>query len=267
MDAQKILTADLDDLVFEGRNKSYGAYDLRKRYGKHITMALLISIGIYTVAFVAPYLFNLLKPEPVVEPRKEIKYTELSEPPPIDKNTPPPPPPDLPPPPPKTIKFTPPVIKPDEEVKEEDIPPPVEELQQAEIATVTEVDPNATYDFSANQETQVVEEKKPEIFMYVEQMPEFPGGQTELIKYLQKNLRYPAAARENGIEGKVVLQFVVDESGKISDLQVVRDIGGGCAEEATRVVKNMPPWKPGKQNGNAVKVYFKLPVTFKLGTE
>ena len=103
--------------------------------------------------------------------------------------------------------------------------------------------------------------------MYVEQMPEFPGGQTELIKYLQKNLRYPAAARENGIEGKVVLQFVVDETGNISDIQTVRDIGGGCAEEAIRVVKSMPPWKPGKQNGNAVKVYFKLPVTFKLGTE
>ncbi|MEP7128126.1 MAG: TonB family protein [Chitinophagales bacterium] len=266
MDAQKILTADLDDLVFEGRNKSYGAYDLRKKYGRHIILALLISTGIYIVAFIAPYLINLLSPPPKVEPKKEIKYTELSEPPPIDKNTPPPPPPDLPPPPPKTIKFTPPVIKPDEEVKDEDIPPPVEELQQAEISTATEVDPNATYDFSA-QETQVVEEKKPEIFMYVEQMPEFPGGQTELIKYLQKNLRYPAAARENGIEGKVVLQFVVDEGGRISDLQVVRDIGGGCAEEAERVVRNMPPWKPGKQNGNAVKVYFKLPVTFKLGTE
>jgi protein TonB len=138
-------------------------------------------------------------------------------------------------------------------------------MQEAEISTTVEVDPNASYDFSA--ETQVVEEKAPEIFMYVEQMPEFPGGQVELLKYLQKNLRYPAAARENGIEGKVVLQFVVDESGKISEIQTVRDIGGGCAEEAIRVVRSMPPWKAGKQNGNAVKVYFKLPVTFKLGTE
>jgi protein TonB len=265
MDAQKILTADLDDLVFEGRNKSYGAYELRKSYSRHIILALLISIGFYIVGFVTPYVITLLKPAPKAIEKKAIKYTELSEPPPIDKNTPPPPPPDLPPPPPKTIKFTPPVITPDEEVKEEDIPPPVEELQQAEVSTVTEVDPNASYDFSA--ETQVVEEKKPEIFMYVEQMPEFPGGQTELIKFLQKNLRYPAAARENGLEGKVVLQFVVNEAGNISDIQVVRDIGGGTAEEAVRVVKSMPPWKPGKQNGNAVKVYFKLPVTFKLNTE
>jgi protein TonB len=264
MDAQKILTADLDDLVFEGRNKSYGAYELRKKYGRTIILALLIAVGLYITAFVTPYILTLFKPAPPEIAKKEIKYTELSEPPPIDKNIPPPPPPNLPPPP-KTIKFTPPVIKPDEEVKEEDVPPPVEELQKAEVSATTEVDPNATYDFNA--QTQVVEEKKPEIFMYVEQMPEFPGGQNELIKYLQKNLRYPAAARENGIEGKVVLQFVVDESGHISDIQTVRDIGGGCAEEAIRVVRSMPPWKPGKQNGNAVKVYFKLPVTFKLGTE
>ncbi len=265
MDAQEILKADLDDLVFEGKNKSYGAYELRKKYSRHIMLALLISVGFYIVAFVTPYVFALMKPAPKEIAKKEIKYTELSEPPPIDKNTPPPPPPDLPPPPPKTIKFTPPVIKPDELVEEEDVPPPIEEMQEAEISTTVEVDPNASYDFSA--ETQVVEEKAPEIFMYVEQMPEFPGGQVELLKYLQKNLRYPAAARENGIEGKVVLQFVVDESGKISEIQTVRDIGGGCAEEAIRVVRSMPPWKAGKQNGNAVKVYFKLPVTFKLGTE
>ncbi len=151
MDAQKILTADLDDLVFEGRNKDYGAYELRQKYGRHIILALLISTGLYLVAFVAPYLVTLLTPEPKVEPKKEIKYTELSEPPPIDKNTPPPPPPDLPPPPPKTIKFTPPVIKPDEEVKDEDIPPPVEEIQEAEVSTVTEVNPNASYDFSAQE--------------------------------------------------------------------------------------------------------------------
>ena len=266
MDAQKILTADLDDLVFEGRNKSYGAYFLRKNYNRYLFLALLISIGLYIMGFGAPYIISLLKPPPAPVAKKNITYTELSQPPPIDKTQPPPPPPDLPPPPPKTMKFTPPVIKPDEEVKPEDVPPPQEELQKSDVSATTEVDPNATYDFSS-QQTQVVEEKKPEIFMYVEQMPEFPGGQIELIKYLQKNLRYPAAARENGIEGKVVLQFVVDEGGNISDIQVVRDIGGGCAEEAERVVKSMPPWKPGKQNGNAVKVYFKLPVTFKLGTE
>jgi len=265
MDPQQILNADFDDLVFENRNKSYGAYDLRKKYQRHVLLALLIALAIYVLGFSMPYILEILRPAPKANPVKIIKVTELSEPPPIDKNTPPPPPPDLPPPPPKTVKFTPPVIKPDEEVKPEDVPPPVEEIKEAEPAPVT--DANVQYDFNANQQQQVVEEPKPQIFTYVEQMPDFPGGQTELMKFLQKNLRYPPAARENGIEGRVVLQFVVDESGNISDIQVLRDIGGGCADEAIRVVKMMPPWKPGKQNGNPVKVYFKLPVTFKLGTE
>ena len=264
MDPQQILKADLDDLVFEGRNKSYGAYFLRKKYGRHLMLALLLGLGVYVLGFAMPYIIAALRPAKDAVEVKKITVTELSAPPPIDKNTPPPPPPDLPPPPPKTVKFTPPVIKPDEEVKEEDVPPPIEELKEIDPGPTT--DANVEYDFSAVQQT-VVEEAKPQIFTYVEQMPEFPGGQTELMKFLNKNLRYPPAARENGIEGRVVVQFVVDETGNISDLQVLRDIGGGCAEEAVRVVKQMPNWKPGKQNGNPVKVYYKLPVTFKLGTE
>ncbi len=264
MDPQQILKASLDDLVFENRNKAYGAYDLRTKYQRNLTLALIIAMGVYIISFSSPYILSLIRPAEKAKPVKVIKVTELSEPPPIDKNTPPPPPPDLPPPPPKTVKFTPPVIKPDEEVKQEDVPPPIEDIKEAEPAPVTE-DVNVQYDFNAT--PTVVEEAKPQIFTYVEQMPDFPGGQTELMKFLQKNLRYPPAARENGIEGRVVLQFVVDEQGTISDIQVLRDIGGGCAEEAVRVVKMMPPWKAGKQNGNPVKVYFKLPVTFKLGTE
>ncbi len=263
MDAQKILTSDLDDLVFEGRNKTYGAYSLRKNYQRHLTIALIIAMFLYLGGFGAPYILAMLHPPPPPIKKKPITYTELAPPPPIDKTQPPPPPPPNVPPP-KAIKFTPPVIKPDEEVKPEDVPPPVDQPMPI-AAEAAPVDPNANYDFNAA--APAVEEAKPQIFTYVEQMPDFPGGQTELMKFLQKNLRYPAAARENGIEGRVVLQFVVDENGKISDLQTLRDIGGGCAEEATRVVKQMPPWKPGKQNGNPVKVYFKLPVTFKLGSE
>ena len=244
-----------------GRNKSYGAYFLRQKYNRHIMVALLIASFIYILAFSSPYILSLLKPDEAAIARKVVKVSELSAPPPIDKNVPPPPP-KLPPPP-KRVVFTPPVIKPDEEVKQEDVPPPADEVPKVDPGPTA--DANTDYDFTAPAE--VVEEEKPQIFTYVEQMPDFPGGQAELMKFLSKNLRYPPAARENGIEGRVVLQFVVDESGKISDLQVLRDIGGGCAEEAERVVRMMPPWKPGKQNGNPVKVYFKLPVTFKLGSE
>ena len=148
-------------------------------------------------------------------------------------------------------------------MKQEDLPPTVEEAEKVDPGP--ETDPNAQYNFS--EPAPVVEEAKPQIFTYVEQMPEFPGGTAELQKFLYKNLKYPAAARENGIEGRVVLQFVVDESGHISEITQLRDIGGGCADEAVRVVKMMPPWKAGKQNGNPVKVYFKLPVTFKMSTE
>jgi len=107
MDAQKILTADLDDLVFEGRNKSYGAYFLRKNYSKHLMWALLISLGIYLMGFGGPYIYALMNPPAPPAPKKKITVTDLSPAPPIDESkTPPPPPPQIPPPP-TTLIFTP----------------------------------------------------------------------------------------------------------------------------------------------------------------
>ena len=105
---------------------------------------------------------------------------------------------------------------------------------------------------------------KENVFTYVEQMPEFPGGQAGLMKFLQENIHYPADARAGGAEGKVVAQFIVNEDGHISDISILRSIYPSCDSEVIRVLSKMPPWNPGKQNGVAVKVYFKLPVTFKL---
>jgi TonB family protein len=105
------------------------------------------------------------------------------------------------------------------------------------------------------------------VFTYVEQMPEFASGQAELMKFLQQNLRYPADARAKGIEGRVVAQFIVNEKGNISDITILRGIYPSCDSEVVRVISAMPRWNPGKQNGNAVKVYFKLPVTFKLNEQ
>lgn len=264
MDKEQILTADLNDLVFENKNKEYGAYWLRKNYPKHLRIALIVAVILFVISFLMPYIVTFFTPAEKPVPIKKITYTELSEPPPIDKNTPPPPPPDLPPPPPKTIKFTPPVVKPDEEVKQEDVPPPIEEVQKSEPSSVTTVvDPDASY--SAPPPTVVESPKAPQIFTFVQQMPEFPGGEKEMINYLYKNIRYPTAARENGIEGTVMLEFVVNEDGSISGIKALRQVAGGCTEEAIRVVGSMPKWKAGMQNGNAVKVYFHLPVTFKLG--
>lgn len=102
------------------------------------------------------------------------------------------------------------------------------------------------------------------VFTYVEEMPAFPGGQNELMKFLRDNIQYPPDARAAGAEGKVIAQFIVNEVGKISDIIILRGIYPSCDSEVVRVISKMPQWKPGKQNNNQVKVYFKLPVTFKL---
>ncbi len=268
MEANKILNSSLDDLVFEGRNKNYGAYDLRKKYSRHVNIAMAITLALIILGFSFPYIKALLdKSTGETKKMTTVDVTKLAAPPPLDKTTPPPPPPSLPPPPPKTVKFTPPVVKPDEEVKPEEEPPKQEELQKAEPAAQTNIDPNANINFNEAPVNQVVEAPPQKPLMFVEQMPTFPGGEEALNTYLSKHVNYPAPAREAHIEGTVVLQFVVQPDGSISDVTVKRPVGGGCTEEAVRVVKSMPRWSPGKQNGNAVPVYFVLPFTFTLTQE
>ncbi|HZF99735.1 MAG TPA: TonB family protein [Chitinophagales bacterium] len=265
MDQDKLLKADWDDMVFEGRNKEYGAYFLRKKYNKHVNTATAITIAAVLIGFSIPYLSQFFKSDAdAAAPVTVVDVTKLAAPPPLDKTTPPPPPPDLPPPPPKTVKFTPPVVKPDEEVPEEAEPPKIEDLQQADPGTET-ITPDVDIDFSNVPANPVIDEPAPtKPLMFVEKMPAFPGGDQALQAYLQKNIRYPAAARENGIEGTVVLQFVVNTDGSISEIKPLREVGGGATEEAIRVVRSMPKWTPGNNNGVNVPVYFNLPVTFQL---
>ena len=113
---------------------------------------------------------------------------------------------------------------------------------------------------------EVVDEEvvEQEIFKIVEEMPSFPGGEAKLMEYVGKNIKYPQIARETGIQGRVFVNFVVEPDGSVSNVTVLRGIGGGCDEEAMRVVKNMPKWKPGKQRGKAVRVQYMLPVNFRL---
>ena len=103
-----------------------------------------------------------------------------------------------------------------------------------------------------------------EIFEFVEQMPEYPGGEDLLEKYFKENLNYPAKEKEMGVEGRVICRFIVNEDGSLSDIKIVRSISEGCDEEAIRLIKYMPYWKPGKQNGKAVKVSYNLPIIFNL---
>jgi protein TonB len=111
---------------------------------------------------------------------------------------------------------------------------------------------------------EVREEAGPRVYSVVEQMPEFPGGDSALYKYLSDNLVYPDSARVNGVSGKVFVHFIIDEKGKVVDAKVIKGIGWGCDEEALRLVRKMPDWKPGKQNGRPVQVRFTLPIRFQL---
>jgi len=149
-------------------------------------------------------------------------------------------------------------------------PPPVleivdnEEVLEEEEVTSTEVSQDTRIDIPVIEQEVEAEAEEPEIFTIVEEMPTFPGGDQALLEYMAKNTKYPPLARENGLQGIVVVTFVVDERGRIKDAQVLRGIGGGCDEEAMRVVQSMPPWKPGKQRGMSVRVQYNLPFRFTL---
>ncbi|RAU81517.1 energy transducer TonB [Pontibacter arcticus] len=272
MDASKLATASLDDIVFDGRNKAYGAYLLRKLYNSHITKAAIIATLLFLIFVSMPLIAKMIAgDEEVVVEERVITEVELAQPPPLEENTPPPPPPpDLPPPPPPvraTVKYTPPVVKRDNEVVEEEEIPDVEKLEEIDAGVKTvEGDKNAPLDLGDIDGTstvvaEVVEEKP---YTYVEQMPTFPGGDSEMQKYVQKNVRYPAAAQRAGVEGLVVVSFVVSKTGEISEIQVVKGLGAGTDEEAVRVIKSMPKWTPGKQNGRTVPVRYTYPFRFTI---
>ncbi|MBO7454802.1 MAG: energy transducer TonB [Paludibacteraceae bacterium] len=157
-------------------------------------------------------------------------------------------------------------------------PPPPPQVQEVEVLNVvednkevedvniqSEDDKEVEVVIAAPVETPVEEEEEEVIFMVVETMPEFPGGQQALFKYLSENVKYPVIAQENGIQGRVICQFVVNKDGSIVDVEVVRSGGDASLDkEAVRVIKSMPKWKPGKQRGKAVRVKYTVPVSFRL---
>jgi protein TonB len=266
--------ATLDDIVFADRNKAYGAYALRKGYSTTVYRALIIGSVLFMLAMATPSIISVLTPKEDEQAMVEVDLMKLP-PPPIDPNEPPPPPP--PPvelPKVNTVKFLPPEVKPDEEVPEETPPPTVEELKEAVAAEKTqEGDPNAEEVIVAPEETAgptkveaAVEAapKEDQIFTVVEQNPEFPGGMAALGQFLGKNIRYPPAASRANISGRVFVSFVVNTDGSIQDVTVLKGLGFGTDEEAMRVVKAMPKWRPGKQSGRPVRVKYNLPINFQL---
>lgn len=258
------------DVVFAGRNKAYGAYELRRDNGRNTRTALIIGVIAFVIVISANTIINAISGF-IPKAKEKVKITNVVlAPPPVDiKKPPPPPPPEPPKPKVDQVKFPPPVVKPDIEVKEK--PPTVKELEVADPgqknlkgdskADVTIDEPVGTA------EKKVTEDDGNKIFTAVEQSPEFPGGLEAFYKYLGKTIRYPAVARENNTQGRVVVQFVCEKDGSLTDIKVVRGIGDGCDEEAIRVVKNSPRWKPGIQNGRPVRVMYSVPINFTLSSE
>lgn len=281
MKSEDILKADMLDIIFDGRNKEYGAYDLRRKYPKFLGRALIICILIVSAILGYALLKERFAGIFEKEVQVEANLADLEAPPPMEENEPPPPPETAPPPPPEraSVQYVPPVVK--EVVAQEAEIATVEELKDKDPGVKTvEGDPNAKviidtkadaapglFESSEKKVVAKVEDDN-KIFTVVEQQPEFPGGIGAMYKWIGENLKYPSEARKNGLQGKVILQFTVEKDGSIANVKVVRDgVGGGAGDEAVRVVKKMPAWKPGKQNGKSVRVQYTLPVTFKLEGE
>lgn len=273
-----LISGSWTDLVFENRNQAYGAYALRKGTGKRNLIAIIAVILLAIACQIGLTLKNIAderekqrialqeamemtkleqqKKEPEVKRKEVVKQENVEKV--VEKVK-------------SSIKFTAPVIKKDNEVRPEDMMKSQDEI----LSTNTAI---GAFDVKGNDEagevlkakeviaTEPVKPKEEEnkVFDVVEQMPSFPGGQAALMNYLNSNIKYPVIAEENGIQGRVVIQFVVGKDSSISNVHVVKSVDPSLDKEAVRVVKNMPRWIPGKQNGQSVTVRYTLPVTFRL---
>lgn len=269
-----LISGDWTDLVFEGRNKAYGAYVLRKGTSKRNLWSIFFVVIVAVLAFIGISLNKMMQANKKVENTQAVELSQLAEKKEAKKKE-------------KevvkvqpekvvekvksTIKFTPPVIKKDEEVKDD------EQIDLNKIQSTTTT--IGSFNVEGNDEVggevlkakeEIAQPEPPKhedenkVFDVVEQPPSFPGGMAALQAYLRDNIKYPVVAAENGIEGRVIVQFVVGKDGSISNVTVARSADASLDKEAVRVVKSMPKWTPGKQNGTTVNVKYTCPVTFRL---
>lgn len=266
------------DLVFQTKNKEYGAYPLRRNTGKRNLWSIIIMFLAAILGFSAFTIVKTIQANARVENTQEVVLSDIAEKkekPKVEKK------PEIKIPeqqkmPEKvasSVKFTEPVIKKDNQVKEDNQLKQQEDLNESTTKIgALDVKGNDEAGEVLKVEKAEIEQPKPEpkkeednkVFDVVEQQPAFPGGQGALLSWLSSNIHYPAVAEENGIQGRVVVSFVVEKDGSISNVQVVRGVDPSLDKEAARVVKSMPKWTPGKQNGQAVRVKYNVPVTFKL---
>ena len=270
-----LISLEWTDLVFEGRNQDYGAYQLRKGTSKRNIWSIIIVALAAALLFLGLTVHRMAEPNRTVmnmqavevanikKDKKDVKVEKKDpvkvEPERIIEKVK------------SSVKFTAPVIRKDNLVKEED------EIKLDEIEKSTKAIGALTVDGNdelGGEVLRIKEEIAPpeppkhvednKIFEVVEQNPTFPGGTAALMSWLSQNIKYPVIAAENGIKGRVIVQFVVEKDGSITDVVVVKSVDPSLDKEATRVIKNMPHWIPGRQNGSPVRVRFTVPVTFTL---
>jgi periplasmic protein TonB len=258
MATEKHYPESLEDIVFATRNKEYGSYYLRKRYRRYVTISLIIGLLLLGGAVGYPLINAYLNKSKLSRENEKTVSAEMMN---IPKEELPPPPP--PPPPPEAlvekVKFTAPVVVEDTNIESG-------LMTQDDLSAKPAEAPSEDVQIEVvDEKPQVIEQKvETEIFTVVEEQPAYPGGDEARSKYLQDNIKYPEEAKELGIQGRVFVTFVVEVDGSITDVRVLRGIGGGCDEEAIRVVQAMPKWVPGKQRGVPVRVQFNLPIKFTL---
>ena len=270
-----LISNEWADIVFQGRNKVYGAYQLRRGTSKRNIVSMIFVAAVAAVAYLGLAAYNSYQEAQkakfeaemeasLLEAKKEAKVEKKTETPKVEqvqkvekvKSS---------------IAFTPPVIKKDSEVKPEEEMKTQDELKETKTAIgafdVKGIDEaggtvlKAVEDIAAP-EPPKHEEEQNKIFEVVEQQPQFPGGSVN--GWLADHIKYPVVAAENGISGRVVVQFVVERDGSVSQVKVVRGVDPSLDKEAQRVISSMPKWIPGKQNGQAVRSRFTVPVTFRL---
>ena len=274
-----LISNEWSDMMFENRNKEYGAYVLRRQTGRRnvISMiAVLLLFAAVMVFMIAKNAYEAYQKEHAVmdqvtelsaltqQKKKEAKVERKEIPVKqeqqqvVEKVK-------------SSVKFTAPVIKKDDEVKPEDELKSQDEIMNSKVAVgaLNVVGNDESGEVLKAKEVIATEPVKPKeeenkVFDVVEQMPSYPGGMGALMQYLSSNIKYPVIAEENGIQGRVICTFVVERDGSITDVRIAKSVDPSLDKEAMRVVSKMPRWIPGKQNGSAVRVKYTLPVTFRL---
>jgi len=250
----------VEEFIFEHRNKEYGAYFLRKTYNKSLLLAMSIGTAIFLLGVSVPVISNYLNKGKIISENESVSVTLTNAPqkkaveiipelPSVEKK--------------KTVAFRAPVVV----TTDEDITEELSDIMESS-GNANPVDTSAAVFIEVPEENtkiNIIDEGEAlEIHTFVEEWPAFPGGDTARIMYLNENLKYPKIAKETGIQGAVYVSFVVEKDGSITNVKILRGIGGGCDEEALRVINAMPKWNPGRQNGKEVRVQFNMPITFKL---